>query len=118
MEWAGPGLWAIPIRPGYGAGGGAAGCVSVSPGGRMAFYCIRCEDTLKPFAGARAIRLWVRTTCEWAAAVEPPVYVGVSTRGEHNYTLGHSPDVGPCPGIPTPYQLNVPFINNLRCCAA
>jgi hypothetical protein len=73
----------------------------------MAFYCIRCEDTLKPFLGARAIRLWVRTTCEWDAAVEPPVYLGVSTRGEHNYTLGRSPDVGPCHALVHQPRINL-----------
>ena len=42
--------WAEISKRGHGAGGSAALCVSVSPGGRMALRCTNCQDTVKPFA--------------------------------------------------------------------
>ena len=47
--------WATISKRGHGDGGSAALCVSVAPGGRMALRCTRCQDTGKPFAGAKAV---------------------------------------------------------------
>lgn len=89
--------WVLPIRPGYGVGGSNAGCFSVSPSGRLSLLCVKCEDSLKPFAAAKAVRLWIRTsTCAAKPEDEPPVYLGVSTRAKYDYQLGRAPDEVPC----------------------
>lgn len=88
--------WATISKRGHGEGGSAALCVSVSPGGRMALRCTRCEDTVRPFAGAEAIALWVRSTCATEPRHEPPVYLGVSTMGVYDYALGSTPAERAC----------------------
>ena len=88
--------WATISKRGHGEGGSAALCVSVSPGGRMALRCTRCEDTVRPFAGAEAIALWVRSTCATEPRHEPPVYLGVSTMGVYDYALGATPAERAC----------------------
>ena len=89
--------WATISKRGHGQGGSAALCVSVSPGGRMALRCTRCEDTVKPFAGVKAVgALWVRSTCATEPRYEPPVYLGVSTMGVYDYALGSTPAERAC----------------------
>ena len=89
--------WATISWRGHGVGGSAALCVSVAPGGRMALRCTRCQDTVKPFAGAEAaVQLWVRSTCATEPSHEPPVYLGVSTMGVYDYALGATPAERAC----------------------
>ena len=88
--------WAEISKLGHGAGGSAALCVSVSPGGRMALRCTNCQDTVKPFARVSKIDLWVRSTCATEPRYEPPVYLGVSTTSVYDYALGSTPAEAPC----------------------
>ena len=88
--------WVILIRPGYGASGSNGGCFSVSPGGRLSLMCLECERSLRPFAGAKTIRLWIRAGCAAAVDDEPPVYLAVSTRYSYDYVLGRAPDEVHC----------------------
>ena len=88
--------WAEISKLGHGAGGSAALCVSVSPGGRMALRCTNCQDTVKPFARVHKIDLWIRSTCATEPRYEPPVYLGVSTTSVYDYALGSTPAEAPC----------------------
>ena len=89
--------WTRLALSGKGVDGGVGGCFSASPGGRLAFFCVECDRRMKPFARGIAIRAFISTSaCAATAAEEPPVYVGVSARGEHDWEVGASPPEMPC----------------------
>ena len=70
--------------------------LSVGPSGRLSLMCLECEQTLRPFAGVKNVRLWLRAGCKESADEEPPVYLAVSTMYKYDYALGRTPDEVRC----------------------